>query len=276
MVISIAFGQVKDLEEALKTDDVSSIYSPNLAEKTFNDLQRIQCGKLVFTFPITPIKCAGAPQKIVYLADDYLRKVGRRDQTTITYNTAMNVMFSHPKYSKVMEKVAKARGVHVNFLHNLVEVDYVQKRAIFDVLNTEQKKIGTKILPYDMLHVSPPCTAPEPLRSNKQLTAPNGWMNVDVQTLQHKTYQNIFGIGDCCNLPTSKTLAAITDQISIYHGYTACPLITSSKTVVMAEFGYNEALFETIPFDQGKERRFMFFLVNQVFPRLYWCLFIRS
>ena len=36
-----------------------------------------------------------------------------------------------------------------------------------------------------------------------------GWLNVDKESLQHKNYPNVFGIGDCTNLPTAKTAAAV-------------------------------------------------------------------
>lgn len=41
-----------------------------------------------------------------------------------------------------------------------------------------------------------------------------GWVDVDKETLQHKKYPNVFGIGDCTNLPTSKTAAAVGRKTS--------------------------------------------------------------
>ncbi len=36
-----------------------------------------------------------------------------------------------------------------------------------------------------------------------------GFLDVNKETLQHIRYPNVFGIGDCTNVPTSKTAAAI-------------------------------------------------------------------
>jgi sulfide:quinone oxidoreductase len=70
------FIQVKGLEEALHSDPrVCSNYSPDYVEKTYKALQSFKSGNALFTFPNTPIKCAGAPQKIMYIADQYFRKV---------------------------------------------------------------------------------------------------------------------------------------------------------------------------------------------------------
>ena len=80
MVVSIGiqlrFDMVKGLPEALENDQrVCSNYSPVYVKKTFPALESLTEGNLYFTFPNTPIKCAGAPQKIAYLADDYFRRV---------------------------------------------------------------------------------------------------------------------------------------------------------------------------------------------------------
>ena len=64
-------------------------------------------------------------------------------------------------------------------------------------------------LPYEMLHVVPPMSAPSALKSSSALTDAAGYLNVNKETLQHVKYSNVFGIGDCTNVPTSKTAAAV-------------------------------------------------------------------
>ena len=60
-----------------------------------------------------------------------------------------------------------------------------------------------------MLHVVPPMGAPTALKSCQALADAAGYLAVDKETLQHVKYPNVFGIGDCTNVPTSKTAAAI-------------------------------------------------------------------
>lgn len=59
-----------------------------------------------------------------------------------------------------------------------------------------------------MLHVTPPMGPTEVVKSCL-LADDGGWIDVDKETLQHKKYPNVFGIGDCTNLPTAKTAAAV-------------------------------------------------------------------
>lgn len=73
----IPIPQIKGLPEALKDPHsmVSTNYSSLYAPKTFENVKRFRGGHALFTFPPMPIKCPGAPQKIMYLAEDYWRKV---------------------------------------------------------------------------------------------------------------------------------------------------------------------------------------------------------
>lgn len=70
--------QIKGLPEALSdfSSNVVSNYSSATVEKTFQKMQEFKGGNAIFSFPPMPIKCPGAPQKIMYLADDYWRQVG--------------------------------------------------------------------------------------------------------------------------------------------------------------------------------------------------------
>ena len=124
---------------------------------------------------------------------------------------------------------------------------------------------------YDMLHVTPPMSTPACLADNPQLADTAGFLTVDRHTLQHTRYPNIFGIGDCTDLPTAKTAAAVAAQLGIlrqnltaalagkqpaasYDGYTSCPLITGRASCILAEFDYQLEPLETFPVNQAKER----------------------
>ncbi|KFD48339.1 hypothetical protein M513_10751 [Trichuris suis] len=313
MGIQPRLDMVEGAEEALETPGVCSIYFSNYAPKVYREVQALQSGNIVFTFPKTPIKCAGAPQKIMYLTDWTLRKKGNRDRCNINYNCALGVMFSVPLYAKTMYQIAQSRDLHVNFFHNLVSVDPARRVAMFEVGSGETTT--KKEFPYDILHIAPPFSAPDVLRDSTTLTCDNGYLSVDPFTLRHVKYANIYGIGDCTNVPTSKTLAAISqccflpqskaskyvsiisatqgkvlrrillpklqnkpssDSTIKYTGYTSCPLFTSPHSVVMAEFGYDGKIMETFPFDQNKERRSLFYVAARLMPIIYWSLHVRD
>jgi sulfide:quinone oxidoreductase len=284
---------VKGLVEALQTSPyVCSNYSPLYVNKTFEAIKNFRKGNAVFTFPNTPVKCAGAPQKIMYLTEDYLRRNNKKQEAQLIYCTSLGVLFGVKWYADALWQVVKGRGgIEVNLRHNLIEVRAKEKQAVFENLD---KPGTTKVVDYEMLHVTPPMGPHEALKTaSDDLCDAAGFLDVNSGSLQHKIYPNIFGIGDCTNLPTAKTAAAVAAQCGIleknlwavmnnkdpepkYDGYTSCPLVTSDRTCVLAEFDYAVKPLETFPVDQRKERRSMFYLKKYAMPWIYWNLMLKG
>ena len=285
MGLQLNYHKIEGLMEAFQHDPmVCSNYSKNYVRKTWHALQTIQSGNAIFTFPNTPIKCAGAPQKACYLAEDYFTKTGKRDKINVLYNTSLGVIFGIPRYAKVLDNICQSRNIQVNKRRNLVKVDHKTKTATFELLDSEDGE--TIDYEYSMLHVAPPCSTPEPLW-NSPLVDKSNFVSVNRETLQHTEYPNVFAMGDCTNAPTAKTAAAIAAQVGVvkknlsqimegkepsrkYDGYTSCPLTTSAKTCIMAEFGYDGAILETFPISQAKERTTMLYMKKDLMPALYW------
>ncbi|NEO29272.1 MAG: NAD(P)/FAD-dependent oxidoreductase [Symploca sp. SIO3C6] len=287
--IQIDWHLIKGLKEALGKEGVTSIYSKDYAPYTWEVINNFQGGTAIFTFPSTPIKCGGAPQKIMYMADDIFKgKSGVGTNSQVIFGTATAKMFPVPEYCDSLEKVVKRRNIQVNFKHNLKEIKAESKEAVFDV--TTDEGVQEVSIKYDMIHVTPPMSAPDFVKNSPlaiQEGASKGWVDVNKQTLQHHVYANVFSLGDASSLPTSKTAAAIRKQAPVlvenllalkasktlnsqYNGYTCCPLITGYNHVVMAEFDYDNKLASSFPFDPSKERYSMWLLKRHVFPWLYW------
>ncbi|XP_064169343.1 sulfide:quinone oxidoreductase, mitochondrial isoform X2 [Anguilla rostrata] len=281
--LQLHYEKIKGFPEAFEHPKIGSNYSVETVEKTWKALQDFKEGNAIFTFPNTPVKCAGAPQKIMYLSDAYFRKTGKRPRANILYNTSLPVIFGVKKYADALWKLVKSRDLNVNLRHNLIEVRPEKREAVFEKLDSPGETVAYE---YEMLHVTPPMGPPEVLKGSLVSDA-DGWVDIDKNTLQHKTYPNVFGIGDCTNLPTSKTAAAVAAQSAIldrtiskvmkkekpdrkYDGYTSCPLVTSYKTVILAEFDYNGEPLETFPVDQSKESRIMYHMKADLMPHLYW------
>ncbi|CAH1790317.1 unnamed protein product [Owenia fusiformis] len=283
MGIQMNFDQIKGLTDALDHDPmVCSNYNPAYVNKTFNAINKFKEGNAIFTFPNSPIKCAGAPQKIMYLADYHFRKMGKRDKANILYNTSLPVIFGVKKYADALLEVVKDKGITTNFRTCLTEIKHDSKEAVFQNLDTGDNQT----VKYEMLHAVPPMSCPDVLKKHPDLVDETGWVNVNKNTLQHQTYSNIFALGDCTNMPTSKTAAAVSAQSGIlqknlnavmdgkaatplYDGYTSCPLITSKGKCIMAEFGFDGPL-ETFPINQARESRLMYHLKKDFMPALYW------
>ncbi|XP_071297555.1 sulfide:quinone oxidoreductase, mitochondrial isoform X2 [Agelaius tricolor] len=257
--ISLHYEKIKGLPEGFNHPKIGSNYSAQTVEKTWRALQDFKEGNAIFTFPNTPVKCAGAPQKIMYLTDAYLRKTGKRSKANIIFNTSLGVIFGVKKYADALLEIIKDKNIVVNYKRNLIEVRADKQEAVFENLD---KPGETEVYQYEMLHVTPPMGPPAVL-INSPVSDASGWVDVDKETLQHKKYPNVFGIGDCTNLPTSKTAAA-------YDGYTSCPLVTGYNKVILAEFDYNAQPLETFPIDQSKERRTMYHMKADMMPLLYW------
>jgi sulfide:quinone oxidoreductase len=218
----------------------------------------------------------------MYLADDAFRRAGVRDKTQIIFASAQASLFAVERYRQTLEKVAKRKGIEIRLQHNLVELRPEQKLAVFERLDTRERIT----IAYDMIHVTPPMSAPDLIKTSS-LANEAGWVEVDKYTLQHPRFPNVFPIGDCSGLPTSKTGAAIRKQAPVlvhnllaairgepltakYDGYTSCPLVTGYGKLVLAEFDYEGQPQETFPIDQSKERLSMYLMKAYALPRLYW------
>lgn len=280
--IQIDWGKVKGLKETIGKNGVVSNYSYEYVNSTWETLRNFKGGTAIFTAPNTPIKCGGAPQKIMYLAEDYFRKAGVRNKSKVVFASGGTIIFGVKKYAETLSKIVRDRDIDTQFYHNLIEIDGEKHEAVFEQLQTKERVT----MHYDMIHVVPPMSAPDFIKTSPLADA-NGWMDVDKNTLQHTKYSNVFGIGDCTNAPTAKTGAAIRKQAPVvvhnivavmnqeplspkYNGYSSCPLITGYGRLVLAEFDYNNEPQETFPFNQAQERFSMYLLKKEVLPVVYW------
>ncbi|PFP24830.1 pyridine nucleotide-disulfide oxidoreductase [Bacillus sp. AFS073361] len=280
--IQIDWHKIKGLKESMGKNGVCSNYSYDYVDSTWETIRNFKGGTSIFTNPNTPVKCGGAPQKIMYLADDYFRKSGVRPHSSVIFASGSPSIFNVKKYEQALNKIIERKEIETWFMHNLIEIDGEKKQATFENLNT-QERVNIQ---YDMIHVVPPMSAPDFIK-NSPLAASNGWLNVDKYTLKHPCFDNVFGIGDCTNLPTSKTGAAIRKQAPVlvknlldqmgakplvhqYDGYTSCPLVTGYGRLILAEFNYDLQPQETFPINQARERYSMYVLKKNFLPVMYW------
>ncbi|KAF9166749.1 hypothetical protein DFQ26_006962 [Actinomortierella ambigua] len=286
--IQVNWDKIKNLPQALGKNGVTSNYSAQSVEKTDEFIKEFKGGNALFTMPPVPIKCAGAPQKIMYIAEELWRDANVRSKANIQYYTAGGAIFPVAKYANELLKICKKRDLGLNYFTNLTEIKPDSKEAVFDILAGEAK--GTQVtVPYDFLHVVPPMSAPDFIKASP-LSNADGWVDVNKETMRHTKFNNVYALGDCSSLPTSKTAAAITAQSGVlkthllhdifggemsyprkYDGYTSCPLITGTEKLILAEFsGYTLQPQETFPFDQSKERLSTYLLTKEIIPDIYW------
>lgn len=249
----VRFHLTKGLQEALDdpTCPVGSVYTCQYATKYSKLRQNFSGGRALFSQPKTPVKCLGANQKVMYVSAEYW--AGKKKE--IEFHTGGDRMIGPEYYHQKLLKIAEGYKVNVNFLSELVEVRGKEKIAVF------QQKDGLVEKKFDLLHAVP-LHRPQEFIAESGLAAPTGYVDVDIQTLQHKKHKNIWALGDCAELPTSKTLSAVSSQIhvvannlkaksegkpinTLYDGYTACPVITDKRRTLFCEFGYNTKMLPT-------------------------------
>jgi sulfide:quinone oxidoreductase len=263
---------------------VVSNYAYDTCESTWQAIQAFpKGGTALFTEPTTGVKCGGAPQKIMYLADDAFRRQGVREGSQVWFVKAKGALFSVAKYEKTLYEIVERKGIDVKLNHELVAVKPDAKEAVINNLESGEEMA----VPFDLLHVVPPM-GPFAFVAESPLADDDGWVDVDKHTLRHVRYENVFSLGDAANLPTSKTGAAVRKQAPVvvdhlmasmrgtslsngrYDGYTSCPLVTGYGKLVLAEFDYDKQPDESFPFDQSRERYSMYALKAYGLPRMYW------
>ncbi|MEY3050496.1 MAG: hypothetical protein RLY31_281 [Bacteroidota bacterium] len=282
--IQLDWNKIEGLSDTLGKNGVTSNYRFDLAPYTWELLRNFKGGNAVFTSPNTPIKCGGAPQKIMYLAGDHILRSGLKAKTNMHFYSGGTIIFGVKKYADTLNKVVDRYGIQTHFKNNLVAVDGPNRVATFTDEN------GQRIQqPFDLIHVTPPQSAPDILKRSALAVpdSPFGWVDVNKFTLQHNRYPNVFSLGDAASTPNAKTGAAIRKQMPVlvdnllhlmsgvaldskYDGYGSCPLVTGYGKLVLAEFNYENEPMETFPFNQAKERWSMWMLKKNVLPWLYW------
>ena len=282
--IQINWHKIPGLKESVGKDGtgVVSNYSFDTVESTFKNIEDLKKGTAIFTHPSTPIKCGGAPIKITYLASDYWRKHGVAGNIKKKFIKGGGGIFAVPKYAAALTKVADQYNIDCVWSTDLVELNPDKKEAVFKHMSTGAETVEK----YDMIHVTPPMSVPDFIKDSK-LASAGGWVEVNKETTQHTRYPNVFSLGDCSNLPTSKTGAAIRKQAPTttenimsflagssldkhYDGYTSCPLVTGYGKLILAEFDYNKEPMESFPFNQAEERYSMYALKAYGLPKIYW------
>ena len=295
------FSLVEGLKEAFQMGVVCSNYTD--PEETWNQIKQFKGGTALFTQPTTPIKCGGAPQKIMYLAENHFKKTGVKSSTNIVFATSGGVIFGVKEIAKTLMDVVDRKDINLRFGHQLKKIDPKNKIAWY-ALGDNQSEYNHKDvkvhengdligIEFDFMHTAPPSVAPKFIQ-NSDLANDGGWMKVSHSTMQNPDFHNVFGLGDVAALPTAKTGAAIRKQVPIvidnilklinenslgkmeYNRYSSCPLVTDYGKMVLAEFDYKNnftpdpKLKQMLIKDSSKEHWRLWMLKKYMLPYLYW------
>ena len=286
--LKLDWARIPGLVETLGQNGVTSNYRYDLAPYTWKLVQAMKRGRAIFTQPPMPIKCAGAPQKAMYLSGDAWHRAGVLKDIDIQFMNAGGVLFGVKDYVPALMNYVRKYDATLNFFHNLVRIDGPARTAWFDVAAPDTPVRRVEVA-FDMIHVTPPQTAPDFIRVSPLADAA-GWVDVDQATLRHKTHDNIWSLGDVMNAPNAKTAAAARIQAPVvaeniaadidgrpacaqYNGYGSCPLTVERGKIVLAEFGYGGKLLPSFPkalIDGTRPSRAAWLLKERILPPVYW------
>ena len=286
--LKLDWARIPGLVETLGQNGVTSNYRYDLAPYTWKLVQAMRRGRAIFTQPPMPIKCAGAPQKAMYLSGDAWHRAGVLKDIDIQFMNAGGVLFGVKDYVPALMNYVRKYDATLNFFHNLVRIDGPARTAWFDVAAPDTPVRRVEVA-FDMIHVTPPQTAPDFIRVSPLADAA-GWVDVDQATLRHKTHDNIWSLGDVMNAPNAKTAAAARIQAPVvaeniaadidgrpacaqYNGYGSCPLTVERGKIVLAEFGYGGKLLPSFPkalIDGTRPSRAAWLLKERILPPVYW------
>ncbi|MEQ9064622.1 MAG: FAD/NAD(P)-binding oxidoreductase [Vicingaceae bacterium] len=205
--IQMNLDGIKGLKETLGKNGVCSNYVD--PEYTNEVLKNFKGGNALFTQPSTPIKCPGAPQKIMYLAAEMFEEKGLRDFTNVIFATPGTVIFGVQPFKDELERYLVKYNVKQRYGYKLVEIDGEKKEAYYErlelpkgknyIVNDERnaagctgfindgdvrrevqevnstfqmEKKGTRYtIAFDMLHLAPPQSAPTWFQTTKLANA---------------------------------------------------------------------------------------------------------
>ena len=292
--LKLDWSAVAGLEESLGKNGVTSNYRYDLAPYTWELVNTLQRGRAVFTQPPMPIKCAGAPQKALYLSADAWFRRGVLKDIKVDFYNAGAALFGVAHYVPALMEYVEKYQAKLHFQQTLVKVDGANQKAWFTSTDAAGEPQETCV-EFDMLHVCPPQCAPDFVKDS-ELADANGWLDVDQATLRHQRFDNIWGLGDVLNAPNAKTMAAARKQVPVvadnlvsamqaraltasYDGYGSCPLTVERGKIVLAEFGYGGKLLPTFPAwlnNGARPTRLAWLLKTYALPTVYWHLMLKG
>lgn len=293
--IQLNWNAIPGLQEAIERGSASTNYSYELAPRTWDLIRKFRGGTALFHMPAGSIKCPGAPQKIMYLASDSFRRRGILKSSHVVFGSATASIFGAKEYATPLNQVIRRYGIDTRFRHKLIEIHAETREAVFQQM--DQPGNQTVTIPYDMMHVVPPQSAPDFIRDSPLADpekAAEGWIKVDQYTLQHIQYPNVFALGDVAGTPNAKTGAAASRQARVvaanlvavsegrepvleYDGYIACPVVTGYGRMLLCEIDYSGRPAPSIPFiNTFRERYDMWLLKKYGLPWLYWNVLLRG
>lgn len=245
----IAAGAIYDFSEERLPGYAKAAYNFHDGKsvlKLREALQNFKGGDLVMGIADIPFKCPVSPLEFVFMSRDFFKKRKMLDKVKIHLTSPLPRAFSIQNVSDKVQKKFDKMGIEVHTFFNTESIDPDKK--IVESLEGEE-------ISYDLLVMTPPHSGPKFI-ADSGLANEESWLPVNKETLIHDKYPNIWGLGDCTNLPISKAGAAAHHQGKIvaaniaslvkqkeakkkYGGNVQCFIMTGLHSSLFLDFNYN-------------------------------------
>ncbi len=247
------YAEPEGAKEALaKGDGFGMFYTFDGALKMRDTLKNMDGGTIVSLIVDLPIKCPAAPIKYIAMAEDMMRRNGKRDNFRFIITSPMPKCFSREPYASKLSKIFENRGIEVVANYVPSEIDH-EKKII--------RGYDGRELRYDLCCFTPSHEGEQVIQDSEGIGDASGYVTADKFKMNSKRVSNIYTIGDASDFPTSKTASGarkqaavlekrLTAQIKgeplsdkdIYDGEIICPILTRDKRVMFAHFNYTESI----------------------------------
>ncbi len=191
---NIVPGEVDGLLDSGWGENAFDFYTVEGSVALAKRLKDWKGGKMVVHIAEMPIKCPVAPLEFTFLADWYFTNKGIRDDVEITYVTPLSGAFTKPRASGVLNHLLENKQVNLIPDFNIMNVDGSGKKLV---------SFDEKTVDYDIL-VSIPTNMGDSVIERSGMGDELNFVSTHKHTLQSKTHENVFVLGDATDLPSSK------------------------------------------------------------------------
>ncbi len=186
--------------------EVGEFYTYDGAVALHDQLDGFTGGRLVVHITELPIKCPVAPLEFTFLADDWLRRRGLREQTELVFVTPLDGAFTKPVASRALGGLLDEKGVTVvpDFMVERIDQD---RRVL---VSFDEREVA-----YDQL-------VTVPLNMGADYVAASGlgdelnYVPVDKHTFLATGHDDVFALGDASNIPTSKAGSVAHFSVEVF------------------------------------------------------------
>ena len=271
----MATGSRLNSKEVPGFEDAYHFYDLESAIKLRDALQNFNQGKIVIGIGGLPFKCPIAPNEAACQLDWLLHRRGVRDKVEIRYLSPLPRVFSIESVSPLIQKAMESKDIVITEMFNIDSIDPKTKTV---------NSLEGESFEYDLLIAVPPHRGAK-IVEESGLGDRGGWIPTDKHTLKVKGHDNIYAVGDCTDIPTSKAGATAHYEAKVIAGNIAAEVKGKTlkeydgKVQCFFDAGFKRASIISFNFDNPPKpvplsRRY--YLMKMLVGKIFWRFMLRG